>query len=386
MLFRSRWVVGHRDGRHVLLENGEVVFADGAIVFVGHGFAGEVARRIDYGEALVGPGFVDLDALADLDTTILAYDNQPAWRKGRIWPRSYIAAGPVEMYSAEELAFQKRHAFAQLIRNPAFGDADKPLQSSPRGRYVIMSSGKDGIFFETGDGSHKILPTEARQVFDVTGAGDTVVAVLTYCRTCGVSLEDSLRLANCAAGITVGKFGTWAPSRQEILAMLGQRSSESTGKILTRDQAASVATRLRTEGRRLVFTNGCFDILHPGHCDYLAKARNYGDALMVAVNTDDSVRRQDKAPGRPVNVLEDRMAVLAALAAVDYLVPFDEDTPKDLIEAITPHVLAKGEDWRDKGVVGREWVESHGGQVILVPLRQGKSTTSIVDRVLKQCR
>jgi D-beta-D-heptose 7-phosphate kinase/D-beta-D-heptose 1-phosphate adenosyltransferase len=118
----------------------------------------------------------------------------------------------------------------------------------------------------------------------------------------------------------------------------------------------------------------------------LAKARSYGDALMVAVNTDDSVRRQDKAPGRPVNVLEDRMAVLSALSAVDYLVPFDEDTPKDLIEVITPHVLAKGEDWRDKGVVGREWVESHGGQVILVPLRQGKSTTSIVDRVLKQCR
>lgn len=251
---------------------------------------------------------------------------------------------------------------------------------------ATITLGKDGIFFETGDGSHKILPTEARQVFDVTGAGDTVVAVLTYCRTCGVSLEDSLRLANCAAGITVGKFGTWAPSRQEILAMLGQRSSESTGKILTRDQAASVATRLRTEGRRLVFTNGCFDILHPGHCDYLAKARSYGDALMVAVNTDDSVRRQDKAPGRPVNVLEDRMAVLSALSAVDYLVPFDEDTPKDLIEVITPHVLAKGEDWRDKGVVGREWVESHGGQVILVPLRQGKSTTSIVDRVLKQCR
>jgi cytosine/adenosine deaminase-related metal-dependent hydrolase len=117
ILLTARWIVGHRDGRHVLLENGELVFEDGAIVFVGHGFAGEVARRIDYGEALVGPGFVDLDALADLDTTILAYDNQPAWRKGRIWPRSYIAAGPVEMYSAEELAFQKRHAFAQLIRN-----------------------------------------------------------------------------------------------------------------------------------------------------------------------------------------------------------------------------------------------------------------------------
>lgn len=116
-LLTARWLVGHRDGRHVLLENGEIVFEDGAVVFAGHGFAGEVVRRIDYGNALIGPGFVDLDALSDLDTTILAYDNQPAWKKGRVWPRSYLDAGPYEMYSREELAFQKKHAFATLIRN-----------------------------------------------------------------------------------------------------------------------------------------------------------------------------------------------------------------------------------------------------------------------------
>jgi len=117
ILLTARWVVGHRDGRHVLIENGEVVFEDGAIVFVGHGFPGVHARRIDCGHAVIGPGFVDLDALSDLDTTILGYDNQPAWRKGRVWPRSYLDAGPVEMYTAEELAFQKRHAFTLLIRN-----------------------------------------------------------------------------------------------------------------------------------------------------------------------------------------------------------------------------------------------------------------------------
>ena len=116
-LLTARWLVGHRDGRHVLIENGEIVFEDGAVTFTGHGFAGEVARRIDYGNALIGPGFVDLDALSDLDTTILAYDNQPAWKKGRVWPRSYLDAGPYEMYSREELAFQKKHAFATLIRN-----------------------------------------------------------------------------------------------------------------------------------------------------------------------------------------------------------------------------------------------------------------------------
>lgn len=117
ILLSARWLVGHAQGRHRLYENGEIVFEDGEVLFVGHGFPGEVSRRIDYGNALIGPGFVDLDALSDLDTTILAYDNQPAWKKGRVWPRSYLEAGPYEMYSREELAFQKRHAFATLIRN-----------------------------------------------------------------------------------------------------------------------------------------------------------------------------------------------------------------------------------------------------------------------------
>jgi D-beta-D-heptose 7-phosphate kinase/D-beta-D-heptose 1-phosphate adenosyltransferase len=135
-----------------------------------------------------------------------------------------------------------------------------------------------------------------------------------------------------------------------------------------------------------VFTNGCFDLLHAGHCEYLGKARSYGDALMVGLNTDASVQRQQKGPGRPFNPFEDRAAVLAALAAVDYVVPFDDDTPKALVEAVTPHVLAKGEDWRDKGVVGREWVEGHGGQVVLVPLMAGRSTTNVVDKILKSGR
>jgi D-beta-D-heptose 7-phosphate kinase/D-beta-D-heptose 1-phosphate adenosyltransferase len=252
-------------------------------------------------------------------------------------------------------------------------------------RNAVITLGKDGIYFETEDGSHRILPTEARAVFDVTGAGDTVVAMLTYCRTCGVGLEDSLRLANHAAGITVAKLGTWAPSRREVLARLGDAPG-SEGKVLTTEQAIEVASRLRAEGRRLVFTNGCFDILHAGHCDYLQKARSYGDALMVGLNTDGSVQRQQKGPGRPFNTQADRAAVLAALAAVDYVVAFDDDTPKDLIEAVTPHVLAKGEDWRDKGVVGREWVEQHGGQVVLVPLVAGRSTTNVVQKILQSGR
>lgn len=241
-----------------------------------------------------------------------------------------------------------------------------------------VTLGEDGIFFENEDGEAQILPTEARGVFDVTGAGDTVVAMLTLARTCGVPLRESLRLANLAAGIVVSHVGTWAVSRQELASLLGQGDPHT---ILTRDEAISTAAKLRAEGKRLVFTNGCFDLIHPGHTDYLAQARSYGDALMVAVNTDESVRRQGKGPGRPINKLEDRMEVLAALGAVNYVVPFDEETPKSLIEAVTPQVLVKGEDWRDKGVVGREWVESHGGQVVLVRLKPGASTTSIVERI-----
>ena len=243
---------------------------------------------------------------------------------------------------------------------------------------ATVTLGKEGIFYEAEDGEARIIPTEAKAVFDVTGAGDTVVAMLAFARACGVGMHESIRLANLAAGVTVGRFGTYAVSRQEILALLGQAGR---GKVLTLEEAVSVAAKLRSEGQDLVFTNGCFDILHPGHTDYLQRARSYGDALMVAVNTDESVKRQQKKGDRPINTLNDRMDVMAALHAVDYLVPFDEDTPATLIEAVSPQVLVKGEDWRDKGVVGREWVEARGGRVVLVPLREGCSTSAIIDRI-----
>lgn len=246
---------------------------------------------------------------------------------------------------------------------------------------AVITLGKDGIFFEREDGSRNIIPTEARQVFDVTGAGDTVVAMLTYCRAAGVPLDDSLRLANQAAGITVAKLGTWAPSRQEVLQRLGESKPGHDGKLLSLEQATELGARMRAEGQRLVFTNGCFDLLHAGHCDYLARARAYGDVLLVAVNSDASVRRQNKGSDRPINPLADRAAVLSALQCVDYVVAFDHDTPKELIEAVTPNVLCKGEDWRDKGVVGREWVEAHGGQVVLIPLLPGRSTTQLVGKI-----
>ena len=245
-------------------------------------------------------------------------------------------------------------------------------------RTATVTLGKDGIFFEDEGGEPRIIPTEAKSVFDVTGAGDTVVASLALTMACGVSITEGLQLANLAAGIVVGRFGTWAVSREEVATVL---RSQEPGMVQSVEEAVSVAARLRSEGRRLVFTNGCFDILHPGHTEYLERARSYGDVLMVAVNSDSSVRRQEKGSGRPVNPLADRMAVVAALQSVDFVVSFDEDTPLELIKKVTPQVLVKGEDWRDKGVVGREWVESNGGQVVLVPLVEGRSTSAIMERI-----
>jgi D-beta-D-heptose 7-phosphate kinase/D-beta-D-heptose 1-phosphate adenosyltransferase len=191
-------------------------------------------------------------------------------------------------------------------------------------------------------------------------------------------LPVAVALANHAAGVVVGRLGTASVTRAELHDRLEEHIPH-TGKVLTRASVGAAALRWRQGGKRIVFTNGCFDILHAGHVEYLKFARSRGDVLIVGVNEDESVRRL-KGPTRPVNQLADRLTVLAALEVVDGVVPFGEDTPRALVEQITPHVLVKGEDYIDKPVVGREWVEAHGGQVVLAPFLAGRSTTSILAR------
>ncbi len=243
---------------------------------------------------------------------------------------------------------------------------------------AVVTLGKEGIFFKTRAGEKGRLPARARALYDVTGAGDTVVSVLTFCLGAGVNLVSALKICNVAAGIVVGKLGAVPVSREEILGEIGL--GRDSGKILDLDLLKGRLAAARERGERVVFTNGCFDILHAGHVRFLHEARSHGDLLVVGVNDDASVRRL-KGEGRPVHPLGDRQEVLAALEDVDYLVSFSEDTPERLIREITPDVLVKGEDWRDKGVVGREWVESHGGKVILLPLHPGRSTTSALERL-----
>ena len=242
----------------------------------------------------------------------------------------------------------------------------------------IITLGKEGIFYKTRSGENGRIPARARAVYDVTGAGDTVVSVLAFCLGAKVDLVPALKLCNVAAGIVVGKLGAVPVSREEILQEVGM--GRNSGKILDLPLLRGRLASAREKGARVVFTNGCFDILHAGHVRFLREARARGDLLVVGVNDDASVARL-KGEGRPVHPMEDRMEVLAALEDVDFVISFPEDTPERLIRDLTPQVLVKGEDWRDKGVVGREWVESHGGEVVLIPLLPGRSTTASLDKL-----
>jgi D-beta-D-heptose 7-phosphate kinase/D-beta-D-heptose 1-phosphate adenosyltransferase len=217
-------------------------------------------------------------------------------------------------------------------------------------------------------------------VFDVTGAGDTVIAVLAAVLAAGTSLPGAAALANIAAGIVVGKLGTAVVSAPELRRAIQQDQGSGRG-VMSLEQLQVAVADARSQGERVVFTNGCFDIIHAGHVAYLEQAKQLGERLVVAVNSDDSVRRL-KGKGRPINPADRRMAVLAGLEAVDWVVCFEEDTPRQLLRALEPDVLVKGGDYRDKeGVVGWEIVEAYGGQVQVLEFVDEVSTSAIVSRI-----
>jgi D-beta-D-heptose 7-phosphate kinase/D-beta-D-heptose 1-phosphate adenosyltransferase len=243
---------------------------------------------------------------------------------------------------------------------------------------AVITLGPEGMYWL--NGAHEgHVPTMARAVFDVTGAGDTVIALLALAMAAKLPFEACVHLANHAAGIVVGKPGAASVTRTELAGVLTE-GGRSLGRVCTRSELKEKLARWKSEKKRVVFTNGCFDVLHVGHVTYLREARAQGDVLVVGVNDDASVKRA-KGPARPVNPLADRMTLLAALEMVDAVTSFAEDTPLEIIQDLTPDVLVKGADWAEKGVVGREWVEQHGGKVVLAQLVPGKSTTSIVERL-----
>lgn len=244
---------------------------------------------------------------------------------------------------------------------------------------LIVTRGEEGISLFDGAGGHQHLPARARDVFDVTGAGDTVIAVLAACCARGVAWPDAAALANVAAGWVVGRLGTVAISAAQLREAASEVPEEPHG-VLEESALIVAVERARAKGERIVMTNGCFDVLHPGHVRYLDQARALGDRLVVAVNDDASVRRL-KGAQRPINPLADRMAMLAALTCVDWVVAFSEDTPARLIGAVEPDVLVKGGDYALDDIAGGDQVRASGGEVRVLPFVTGYSTTGLLERM-----
>jgi D-beta-D-heptose 7-phosphate kinase / D-beta-D-heptose 1-phosphate adenosyltransferase len=265
-------------------------------------------------------------------------------------------------------------------------DTDEGVASAARmiaaatdGAIVVVTRGSRGMtIFEPDGEAGRVthLPTESREVHDVAGAGDTVVAALALALVAGAPIGVAAQLANAAAGIAVGSYGAVAVEASKLIAgILGSQIETEAAKIVSLDTAAKVAASWRDERRTIVFANGCFDLLHPGHLSLLQFARRQGDKLVVAINSDASTRRL-KGDGRPVRTEGERASMLAAIGIVDLVMIFGEDTPIDAIEALRPDVLVKGADYSEAEVVGGDFVRRLGGRVALAPVKAGFSTTS----------
>ena len=248
---------------------------------------------------------------------------------------------------------------------------------------ILVTRSEAGMTLIQAGSAPQHLAASAREVYDVTGAGDTVIAVMAGCLSAGLSLSDSARFANQAAGIVVAKLGTASVTPRELGAAVASAAKTSGNRgVMTEPELLIEVERRKSMGQRVVMTNGCFDILHAGHVAYLQQAAAEADVLVVAVNDDNSVRRL-KGPSRPINATEDRMSILAALGCDDLVVPFSEDTPARLIEAVGPHVLVKGGDYRVEEIAGHESVLASGGQVITLDFLAGHSTSELLARAGK---
>jgi D-beta-D-heptose 7-phosphate kinase/D-beta-D-heptose 1-phosphate adenosyltransferase len=251
---------------------------------------------------------------------------------------------------------------------------------------AVVTLDREGMALAHRDGRRQLFPTRPRQVYDITGAGDMVLAVLGMALAAGADFDPAIRLANVAGGLEVEKIGVATVSRDEILHDLlrGGAGRHEGGpgmeKVRGRGELVRELEVRRGLGQTIAFTNGCFDLLHAGHVQYLSEARAQADVLVVGLNSDAGVRAL-KGPARPLNAVEERALVLAALETVDYLSVFDEPTPLELIRAVRPDVLVKGADYRHAEVVGADFVESYGGRVHLATLREGFSTTRLLQRL-----
>ena len=288
-----------------------------------------------------------------------------------------------ERYRGATLLTPNLHEFEAVVgpcnSEQALVEKGEKLMAELQLGALLITRGEGGMTLLRPGAEEMHLPARAREVFDVTGAGDTVIAVLAASVAAGSALPEAVGLANVAASIVVGKLGTASVSAPELRRAVQQEQGSERG-VVTQEQLEIALADARSHGERVVFTNGCFDIIHAGHVAYLEQARQLGDRLIVAVNSDDSVRRL-KGKGRPINPVERRMAVLAGLEAVDWVLSFADDTPRPLLRALQPEVLAKGGDYDKEGVVGWEIVEAYGGNVKVLSFVENVSTTAIVTKI-----
>jgi D-beta-D-heptose 7-phosphate kinase/D-beta-D-heptose 1-phosphate adenosyltransferase len=244
---------------------------------------------------------------------------------------------------------------------------------------LLITRSEKGMTLLQKEGTETHFPAQSHEVYDVTGAGDTVISTLAAALGAGQSMQEAVAIANMAAGIAIGKLGTYAISGPEIGQAIAATKRSARG-VVSEEQLQIAVEDARLAGEKIVFTNGCFDILHAGHVGYLEQARQLGQRLVVAINSDASVKRL-KGEGRPINSEDRRMIVLSSLEAVDWVVCFDKPTPEHLLELIKPEVLVKGGDYGIEGVVGGDFVRSYGGDVQVLSLLDNCSTTAIVEQI-----
>ncbi|MDP6636578.1 MAG: D-glycero-beta-D-manno-heptose 1-phosphate adenylyltransferase [Phycisphaerae bacterium] len=257
--------------------------------------------------------------------------------------------------------------------------AAERIAAITRAQAVVITLDAEGAFLYTVDGKSMVIPTRARSVYDVSGAGDEVLAMLAVAIGDGCDLDIAVGLANVAGGLEVEQFGIIPITRAQVIDELRKMIGLRTRKVIERKVLAAEVSRRRKGGENIVFTNGCFDLLHVGHVRYLQQAREQGSCLVVAINSDNSVRRL-KGPDRPIIGADERAEMLGALECVDYVTVFDEDTPEALLKLLKPEILIKGGS--TPVVVGREIVEGYGGVVQTLQLVDGMSTTNIIDRIV----
>ena len=328
-------------------------------------------------------GEADVLVLSDYDKGVLE-DPAPAIAAARKLGKPILVDPKFKDYSA--------YAGATIVKpnrkefQAAVGGWSSDQEMVQKAQTMMTNLGFEAMLVTRGDEGMTLiekqsmthLPAASREVFDVSGAGDTVIATLSASLSSGQTLQDSVHLANVAAGLAVAKHGTASVSGPEVRLEMSKQMD--TRGIMSPEQLAQACQEAKESGQKVVFTNGCFDILHAGHVEYLAEAKQKGDKLIVAINDDAGVSRL-KGEGRPINHLERRLTMLAGLESVDWVVAFSEDTPENLLEMVKPDVLVKGGDYSVDEVVGGEIVSGYGGEVAVLKLVDGLSTTALAEKI-----